>query len=131
IVSAGGVAGCGLLTIFHQQLADVLLGPEFREGSFLMPWIGAAYVLLGLYHVAARGRQAHEGRGPVTLTETIGALLAVVIGFSLIRAYGIWGAAAGVPLYYGMQLIMASYFAFSSIGTRGELDRQNRPMHGL
>lgn len=121
IVSAGGLVACLFLTVFHAQLAGLLLGTEFREGSYLMPWIGAGYVLLALYHIAARVCLAHDAPHVVTLTETVGAVLAVVIGFSLIGAYGVWGAAAAVPVYYGFQLAASVCFAVRSVRSNDRL----------
>jgi O-antigen/teichoic acid export membrane protein len=111
LVLAGGVAACALLTVFHRQLAGVLLGAEFREGSYLMPWVAAGYGLLALSHVTTRICYANDATRSVLTTETAGALCAVVIGFPLIYAVGLKGAAMAVPLYFGIQLLLSAYLA--------------------
>lgn len=111
IVSAGGVAACALLTVFHGQLAGVLLGAEFREGSYLMPWVAAGYGLLALSHVTTRICYANDATRSVLTIETVGALCAVVAGLPLIYAYGLTGAAMAVPLYFGIQLLLSAYLA--------------------
>lgn len=118
VVFAGGIAACLLFALFHKELAALLLGPRFREASYLMPWIAAGYGVLALYHIAARVCLGHDAPQAVTLTETAGALLAVVVGFFFIQAYGLWGAAVAVPVYYGVQLSGCVYLAVRSVRAR-------------
>ncbi len=118
VVFAGGIAACLLFALFHKELAALLLGPRFREASYLMPWIAAGYGVLALYHIAARVCLGHDAPQAVTLTETAGALLAVVVGFFFIQAYGLWGAAVAVPVYYGVQLLGCVYLAVRSVRAR-------------
>ena len=115
IVSASGLAACVLLTVFHRQLAYVLLGTEFREGSYLMPWIGAGYGLLALSHVTTRICYANDATRSVMATEMAGALCAVVVGFLLINSYELQGAAMAVPIYFGVQFVLSAYLAHKSI----------------
>jgi O-antigen/teichoic acid export membrane protein len=118
VVFTGGIVACLLFAQFHKELAALLLGPRFREASYLMPWIAAGYGLLALYHIAARVCLGHDAPQAVTLTETVGALLAVVIGFFFIQAYGLWGAAAAVPVYYGVQFLGCVCLAVRSVRAR-------------
>jgi hypothetical protein len=54
-------------------------------------------------------------------------VLAIVIGFSLIRIYGVWGAAAAVPAYYGLQLAASAYFAVRSGRSGGYAANKDQP----
>lgn len=123
VVSAGGIVSCTLFALFHQQIADLLLGPDFRESSYLMPWIAAGYGLLALYHISARVCLGHDAPQAVTVTETAGALLAVIIGFIFIQAHGVAGAAMAVPVYYGIQMVASAVFAVRSGGLNGNRDK--------
>jgi O-antigen/teichoic acid export membrane protein len=115
VVSTAGIAVCLLFALFHEEVAALLLGPRFREGSYLMPWIAGGYGLLALYHISARVCLGNDAPQAVTVTETAGAILAVVIGFVFIQAYGLWGAAVAVPIYYGVQLLGSVCLAVRSV----------------
>ena len=80
-----------------------------------MPWIAAGYGLLALYHISVRVCLAHDAPRAVTLTEAVGAILAVAIGFILIRSYGVFGAAVAVPIYCGIQLVVSVGLAVRSV----------------
>lgn len=125
LVFVVGTALCVFLALFHQQLAHVLLGPEFREASFLMPWIAAGYGLLALYHIAVRVCLVHDAPQAVTLTEAARAILAVAIGFFLITKYGLFGAAVAVPIYCGIQLLVSVYLAARCVRSNRLSDRKH------
>lgn len=111
IAAAGVGAVCLAFAGFHQQIAHVLLGPAFREGSYLASWIAAGYGLLALTHITTRICFAYDATRSVLMSETAGALLALVIGFPLIYTFGLEGAAMAVPLYFGIQLVLSAYLA--------------------
>lgn len=118
IVVFGGTAACLALAWFHQDIAQVLLGPAFRDSSYLMPWIAAGYALFAVYHITVRVCLAHDAPQAVTLTEAARAILALAIGFVFIRAYGVSGAAMAVPIYCGIQLLASVYLAARSVRTQ-------------
>jgi O-antigen/teichoic acid export membrane protein len=120
IVFSAGAALCGLLSLFHHEVAKLLLGPDFREGSYLMPWIAGGYVLFALYHIAVRVCLAHDAPQVVTATEAGRAVLALAIGFLFIKMYGLYGAAIAVPIYCGVQLLASVYLAQRSVRSRRE-----------
>jgi O-antigen/teichoic acid export membrane protein len=113
-----GTAFCILLSLFHGEFAKLLLGPDFREGSYLMPWIAGGYVLFALYHIAVRVCLAHDAPHVVTATEAGRAVLALAIGFLLIKMYGVYGAAIAVPIYCGVQLVASVFLARRSVRFR-------------
>jgi len=107
IVFAAGTAVCASFTLLQQPLAHLLLGPGFREASYLMPWIAVGYGLLAFYHISARVSLAHDAPHITTISEATGTVSAVAIGFMLIGAYGLPGAAVAVPISYGIQLVVS------------------------
>ena len=115
IVLLGGGTACAFLAFYHGQVAHLLLGPEFQESSYLVPWIAVGYVVLAAYHIAARVCLAHDATRQVFIAEAAGAVLSITIGFSFIYAFGLPGAAAAVPVYFFLQLLIATYFAFRSV----------------
>ncbi len=108
----GGVLGvsllvCGLIALFHEPIARALLAAEYRAHSALMGWIAFGYVLLAGAQVVERVCYAcHDTRGVLGI-QAIGAALSVAIGAPLVWAYGIEGAAWAVPVYFGVQLLIA------------------------
>lgn len=118
MVLSSGTAFCILLSLFHGEFAKLLLGPDFREESYLMPWIAGGYVLFALYHIAVRVCLAHDAPHVVTATEAGRAVLALAIGFVLIKMYGVYGAAIAVPIYCGVQLVASVYLARRSVRFR-------------
>jgi len=115
IVFAAGTAVCACFALLQQPLARLLLGPGFREASSLMPWIAAGYGLLALSHITTRICYAYDATRSVLMTESAGAFLAVVVGFPLIYAFGLQGAAMAVPLFFGIQLTLSTYLGRQSI----------------
>jgi O-antigen/teichoic acid export membrane protein len=115
VVSTAGIAACALFALFHEEVAALLLGPRFRDASYLMPWIAGGYGLLACSHITTRICYAYDATRSVFITETVGAFLAVVIGFPLIYSRGLEGAAMAVPLYFGIQLLLSAYLARQSI----------------
>jgi O-antigen/teichoic acid export membrane protein len=115
ISAAGSAAVCLVLVGFHQQVAGLLLGPAFREGSYLAPWIAVGYGLLALIHITTRICLAYDATRSVLISEAAGAFLALAIGFPLVYSFGITGAAVAVPLYFGVQFAVSAYLARQSI----------------
>lgn len=115
IVVAGAAVMCLIFVHFHQHISQLLLGPDFREASHLMPWIAAGYGALALSHITTRMCYAHDATRSVLVTEATGACFAVVVGFPLIYLYGLQGAAVAVPVYFGIQLSVSAYLARRSV----------------
>lgn len=110
------VAGAALLlllaiALLHQQIAALLLAAEYRAHSVLMIWIAAGYVLAACSQVVERICYAlHDTRG-VLLIEVGGALFSVVVTVPMVLAFGMEGAAWVVPMYFGLQLVLAGWRA--------------------
>lgn len=95
-----------LIGLFHRELAWLLLAAEYRPHSHLMLWIASGYVLLAVSQVFERICYALHDTRSVALVQTAGAMLSIVVGLPLIRAFGLEGAAWAVPVYFGLQLLL-------------------------
>ncbi|MEX2164532.1 MAG: lipopolysaccharide biosynthesis protein [Sulfuricaulis sp.] len=110
------VAGAALLlllviVLLHQELATLLLAAQYRAHSALMIWVAMGYVLASCTQVIERICYAlHDTRG-VLLIATGGAVSSVVIALPMVHYFGIDGAAWAVPIYFGLQLVLASWRA--------------------
>lgn len=118
IAALGSVALWAGFALFHEEVASLLLGPAFRDGAYLAPWIAAGYGLLALTHITTRVCFAYDATKSVLFSETAGAVLSVVVGFPMIYFYGLDGAAMAVPVYFGMQLLLSAYLARRSSNAR-------------
>ena len=97
--------------IGHSWLASILLGEQYRNASYLMPWIVAGYSLLVISHILNRVCYANEATKSIFLIEITGAVFAIVVGFVCIKWAGLTGAAIAISLYFGAQLILSYLFA--------------------
>ena len=111
LITACSCMAVAIAWIGHSWIAALLLGENYRRVSYLLPWIVGGYALLVLSHVANRICYAHEDTQKIFIVEATGALSAIIIGLLLIKAAGLLGAAAAVPLYFGIQLIVSYQFA--------------------
>jgi O-antigen/teichoic acid export membrane protein len=88
-------------------LARFLLGPAYRGGQDLMPWIAAGYVFYAIATVFEKPAYAHKETRWVPILQGAGAVACIIFEFILIRLYGLKGAAVAVPCYYGIQACLA------------------------
>ena len=101
----------GIVGFFHAELAALFLGPAYRAGSSLMPWIAAGYALLALSHVFTRICYAYRRTRSVLAIEAIGAVASIVVAVPMIFAFGMRGAAWSVPVYFFIQLVVSAWAA--------------------
>ena len=111
LIVSGSFLAIVLAWVSHQWLANILLGDQYRSVSYLLPWIVGGYALLNVSYIANRVCYANEATKSIFFIELSGAIVAVVAGFIFIKWDGLRGAAAAIPFYYGVQLILAFYLA--------------------
>lgn len=107
LITLGGGIGFALAWLLHEQIAAWLLAEPYRKSAALMPWIAGGYWLLILSHIFTRVCYAHHDTKSVLVIEVVGAALSLGTLFPLVSVYGVTGAAAAVPLYFGAQLVTA------------------------
>ncbi len=103
-VSSAGLAGVAVVAVASGLLARLLLGPEFRSGAALMPWIAAGYALIIVAHVFERVCFAYGRTRWVLVIQTgsaVAGLAATLVGA---LGWGLQGAAVAVPVYFAVQL---------------------------
>lgn len=103
---------------WHQFLANILLGPQYRGASFLFPWIVAGYAFLAFSDIPLRACYANGATMSILTVLVTDSVLAVVLGYILVYHYGLIGAAIAVPIYYGIRFSLAIYRSFDYLYLR-------------
>lgn len=88
-----GALAVGLAAIFHRDAAIVLLGPEFREGSFVMPVVLAGIVAFNIGTFAHKPFEMAERTGVMVALCVLAAVANLAANFVLIPVLGYAGAA--------------------------------------
>jgi O-antigen/teichoic acid export membrane protein len=107
IVGIIGTLGILGLSVLHKEIAFLVLAEGYREGAYLMPWIGIGYGLLLLAQVLERVCYATKDTGSVLFIQSAGAILSIPISVVGVLWFGVAGAAAAVPCYFGLQFAIA------------------------
>ena len=110
-VSTGALLLLLAFAWMHRDIATWLLAAEYRRYSTLMIWIAAGYGLSACIQVVERVCYAHHDTRGVLLSEAAGGAMSFIVGVPMIIAYGIRGAAWAVPIYFSLQLVLATWLA--------------------
>ena len=108
-------AGVGLATIilWHEQIAALLLGEQYRSGARLLPWIAAGYYLLIVSYVYERVCYAYGKTRYVLVIQILGGVTCLAITTFAVMYWGLLGAVVAIPIYFGIQLIISMILAMS------------------
>jgi O-antigen/teichoic acid export membrane protein len=104
-------AGATAIIILRMPIASLLLATEYRAGVSFIPWLVIGFPLLSFSQVFNTVAMAYKYSLGVTISEGVGAVSSILLTIPMVRAYGLMGAAAAVPFYYGLQCICAAVLA--------------------
>ncbi len=110
-VVAAGLVGVAVVTVASEWLAFLLLGPAFRSGASLMPWIAGGYALIIVAHVFERVCFAYGQTRWVLVIQASAAAVGMIGTAVGTVGWGLQGAAWAVPLYFAVQLVVSAYAA--------------------
>ena len=126
-ISSVAVAGIVVFSLWHENIAYMLLAPAYRSASWLMPWIALGYGLVLLAQVYERVCYVAGDTTSVLRIEMLASIAALITTFYSLRVFGLSGAAYAAPVYFGVQLAAAVLFARKSRqGTQQLLFVENR-----
>jgi O-antigen/teichoic acid export membrane protein len=106
-----GLVYVAAIALWRTDIAALLLGPEYRGGAELMPWIGAGYCLLTVSYVFERVCYAHARTRRVLLIQACTATAAVIATTVGTLKWGLIGAAMAIPVYFSVQFMAAVLLA--------------------
>lgn len=100
----------GLLVAFsmHEWLAHTLLGPAFRNGSHLIPWLVLAHILLIMAQRNGRVLYSHSKTKELAIVETVPVVVSLLSSWILTSKLGLIGAVLAVIIGYFLQLILSA-----------------------
>jgi len=96
-----------LLSALGTDILRILVGPEFDESRYIIPFSAFSYVLYGTYSIVGAGLPI-VGRSK-TLAGVMGtaAVTSLVLNLLLIPVLGIYGAALSTVVGYGVLVLLA------------------------
>jgi O-antigen/teichoic acid export membrane protein len=108
-------AGVGLTAIilWHDQIAALLLGEQYRSGAKLLPWIAGGYYLLIVSYVYERVCYAYGKTRYVLVIQVFGGVTCLAITTFAVMYWGLYGAVVAIPIYFGIQLLISMVLAMS------------------
>lgn len=115
-----------LATLFLRNIiARVLLAPEYREATRLMPWIAASAALRCLNRLPESLFMAWRKTHWNLITHAIGAVGCVITVWIFTARNGILGTAQAGPVYFGL-LLMLDIICAVGAGRAGKRHNQGR-----
>lgn len=110
-ITAVGIFVVAATALWRTEIAALLLGPQYRGGADLMPWIAAGYSLLTISYVFERVCYAHARTHSVLLVQACTVTAAVITTTVGTLNWGLIGAAMAIPVYFSVQLTAAVLLA--------------------
>ena len=99
---------------WHQAIASLLLGPDFRAAAALMPWIALGYMLRAIASVLERVCYGHARTRRVLQIQLGTAITAVVATPVATATFGLRGAVAALIASFAVQLWLSARLAVLS-----------------
>ena len=113
VMTVAGSSAFGVLCFLFLSgwVGDLLLAAEYRSATALMPWIALGYALSGVSNVFSRFCYAFDDTRAVLFLTAAGTVMGVIIMVPAIYFYGLAGAAAAVPVQFGVELSLSVFLA--------------------
>lgn len=99
--AAFGVLGFLLLSV---PVGSLLLAADYRSATSLMPWIALGYALYVTSNVFSRLCYAFDDTRAVLILTAAGSVVGISVLVPAVIFFGLFGAAAAVPLRFGIEL---------------------------
>lgn len=109
LLTMAGGAGFGVLcfVLLKDVVASLLLAEQYRAAAELMPWIALGYAFLTVSNVYSRFCYAFDATDYVLVLTVAGGVIGIVVLIPAIIVYGLAGAAAAVPVRFGVELLLS------------------------
>jgi len=111
LVSAGAAAGVLAFYLLSNVVGNLLLGAEYRLATALMPVVALGYALYVVSNVFSRFCYAFDDTRAVLILTVAGSIAGLAVLVPAIHFAGLWGAAAAVPIRFGLELALSKFLA--------------------
>jgi O-antigen/teichoic acid export membrane protein len=130
LVGLACTCGVAIFAVGHRLIAHFLLSAQFREVSYLMPWIALGYAIRCISYVFERICYGYGRTWRVLVIQACAAGSALVITPLAILNFGLLGAACAVPVCFAVQALVAIVLARRTLreATCGETPQQGVPV---
>jgi O-antigen/teichoic acid export membrane protein len=118
VTLAAGGAVVAMFYLFGALVVRITLNVRYRSVEPYLPMIALGYVMMALSQVFNTASMARKKSSATTISEASGAVASIAFEVPLIAWRGIKGAAMAVPLYYGVQCLVAVLLAWRVGGLR-------------
>lgn len=108
---AGAILGFVAFVLLGELVGRLLLAEEYRSVIKLMPWVAAGYAIYIVSNVFSRFCYVFDDTKAVLLLTIIGSVIGIVVLLPAVHFYGLQGAAAVVPVRFGIELALSAMFA--------------------
>jgi O-antigen/teichoic acid export membrane protein len=98
--------GTAAVFLLRNWIALFFLGPGYRAGSTLMPWIALGNSIYALCLVWTLRLQGLKRSGHVLWSYVVGGVAAVAITALMTRSFGMLGTAMACPCYFAVIFVM-------------------------
>lgn len=102
------------LCIFPKQIAYILLGPEFRSGYFIMPYIFIAAFFYGLFLFIEIKFKFADKLKNIAIGVILASIVNISLNFAMIPKYGYQWAAISTMISY--MVILLYFYLQDSVG---------------
>lgn len=102
-----------------EWIASLLLAQNYYSAIDLMPWIAGGISLLVISYILEKPCYAYKETKWILIIQGGGGIASLFFGVMFVYLYGIWGAAVAVPVYYGIQMLIAWYVTSHIIWQKG------------
>lgn len=122
--SAGSLAYWAALALWHEPLAALVLGPEYRSQSHLLTVLGGFAPLLAVAVVQASGLRAGMRPDLEFKAHLFSAVVAVAVGLPLVLTLGLTGAAIGLPVSMAALAAAMGFLFFTRVANNTSLTKR-------
>jgi O-antigen/teichoic acid export membrane protein len=96
-----------LVYLWRNVIVGMLLGPQYRAASVVVPWIALGYLFYVIEQILEQNLLAHKRTRSVLYAQAWGAGASIAVTVPLVAACGMVGAAYACPIYFLIQCMAA------------------------
>jgi O-antigen/teichoic acid export membrane protein len=105
------IPSVSFLSFFHKEITELILGPEFHEGSKIFPIILVGFIAWNLSILGHKGHEIKEKTKEMFIYVIVAAIINIILNFLFVPSLGYLGAALATMISY---MLYPIFILFSS-----------------